>query len=38
MDLTTGKQKENTPFAQSGTVLPKYLIKKPNAKNLLRGQ
>lgn len=38
MDLTIGKQRENTPFAQSGTVLPKYLIKKPNAKNLLRGQ
>ena len=38
MDLTIRKQRENTPFTQYGTVLPKYLIKKPNAKNLLRGQ
>jgi len=38
MDLTIGKQRKNTPFTQSGTVFPKYLIKKPNAKNLLRGQ
>jgi len=38
MDLTIGKQRKNTPFTQSGTVLPKYLIKKPNAKNLLLGQ
>jgi len=38
MDLTIGKQGEKTPFVQTGTVLPKYLIKKPNAKNLLRGQ
>ena len=38
MDLTIRKQTENTPFSQYGTVLPKYLIKKPNAKNLLRGQ
>ena len=38
MDLTIGNRWENTSFAQPGTVLPKYLIKKPNAKNLLRGQ
>jgi hypothetical protein len=38
MDLTISKQRENTPFTQYGTVLPKYLIKKLNAKNLLRGQ
>jgi len=31
MDLTIGKQGEKTPFVQTGTVLPKYLIKEPIA-------
>ena len=38
MDLTTRNQTESSPLVQSGTILPKYLIKKPNSKNLLRGQ